>query len=89
MWEKDAWLDLLGRFVHVERPAKGSKAQGAMIFPRYHQWDTVLRLEAVAREEGAGHSYLVQHSAGSGKSNTIAWLAHRLSTPARRRHPGV
>ncbi len=80
VWQRDAWLDLLGRFVHVEKPAKGSKKPGDVIFPRYHQWDAVLRLEAAAREEGAGRSYLVQHSAGSGKSNTIAWLAHRLST---------
>jgi type I restriction enzyme R subunit len=80
VWEKDAWLDLLGRFVHVERPqAKGSKSSGAVIFPRFHQWDAVIKLSAHAREHGAGESYLVQHSAGSGKSNTIAWLAHRLS----------
>ncbi|MDP9480491.1 MAG: type I restriction endonuclease, partial [Actinomycetota bacterium] len=71
VWEKDAWLDLLGRFVHVERPAKGSKFSGAVIFPRYHQWDAVIKLSAHAREHGAGESYLVQHSAGSGKSNTI------------------
>ena len=51
-----------------------------MIFPRYHQWDAVVKLEAAARSGGAGHSYLVQHSAGSGKSNTIAWTSHRLST---------
>jgi len=80
VWQRDAWLDLLGRFVHVDRPVKGSRKPRQVIFPRYHQWDSVLRLEATAREEGAGHSYLVQHSAGSGKSNTIAWLAHRLST---------
>ncbi len=80
VWERDAWLDLLGRFVHVVKPAKGSKKRGDIIFPRFHQWDAVRRLEDAAREEGAGHSYLVQHSAGSGKSNTIAWLAHRLST---------
>ncbi len=80
VWRRDAWLDLLGRFVHVDKPAKGSKKPGLVIFPRYHQWDAVLRLEAAAEEEGAGQSYLVQHSAGSGKSNTIAWLAHRLST---------
>ncbi|HVL02874.1 MAG TPA: RNA-binding domain-containing protein, partial [Acidimicrobiales bacterium] len=80
VWQRDAWLDLLGRFVHVDKPAKGSKRAGQVIFPRYHQWDAVLRLEAAARDEGAGQSYLVQHSAGSGKSNTIAWLAHRLST---------
>jgi type I restriction enzyme R subunit len=80
VWERNAWLDLLGRFVHVDKPAKGSKKAVQIIFPRYHQWDAVLRLEATARDEGAGRSYLVQHSAGSGKSNTIAWLAHRLST---------
>ena len=53
----------------------------AVIFPRYHQWDAVLRARRPTRAtHGAGHDYLVQHSAGSGKSNTIAWLAHRLST---------
>lgn len=80
VWRRDAWLDLLGRFVHVERPAKGARRPGAVIFPRFHQWDCTRRLEAAARAEGPGHGYLVQHSAGSGKSNTIAWLAHRLST---------
>jgi type I restriction enzyme R subunit len=79
-WERHAWLDLLGRFVHVDKTSKGSKKRGDVIFPRYHQWDAVLALEGAAAEEGAGRSYLVQHSAGSGKSNTIAWLAHRLST---------
>lgn len=79
VWGRDAWLDLLGRFVHVEKAAKGSKASGSVIFPRFHQWDAVLSLSADARANGAGESYLVQHSAGSGKSNTIAWLAHRLS----------
>ena len=84
VWQRDAWLDLLARFVHVELPGGGSKAQrrkGAqVIFPRFHQWDAVVRLGADARERGAGEQYLVQHSAGSGKSNTIAWLAHRLSS---------
>ncbi len=50
------------------------------LFPRHHQWRAALRLTADAREHGAGSSYLVQHSAGSGKSNTIGWLAHRLSS---------
>jgi type I restriction enzyme R subunit len=80
VWEKEAWLDLLGRFVHVEKPARGSKSSGTVIFPRYHQWDAVLAMTSHARRHGAGESYLVQHSAGSGKSNTIAWLAHRLSS---------
>lgn len=79
VWERDAWCDLLARFVHVETAPKGSRAKPTVIFPRYHQWDAVLALEAAARQEGPGHHYLVQHSAGSGKSNTIAWLAHRLS----------
>src|SRR6266540_4646297 len=82
VWQRDAWLDLLGRFVHVDKPAKGrgAKGRGTVIFPRFHQWDCVRKVEAAARAEGPGSSYLVQHSAGSGKSNTIAWLAHRLST---------
>ncbi len=80
VWQRDAWLDLLARFVHVEQPAKGSKAAPVVIFPRLHQWDAVLALESHARTHGVGQKYLVQHSAGSGKSNTIAWLAHRLSS---------
>jgi type I restriction enzyme R subunit len=79
VWQRDAWLDILHRFVHVEPTKKGLQHTGAVIFPRLHQWDAVLRLAAHAGEHGAGHNYLVQHSAGSGKSNTIAWLAHRLS----------
>ena len=83
VWPRDAWLDILGRFIHIEPAAEGSTTaaklrQGSVIFPRFHQWDAVRRLEAAARDEGPGHPYLVQHSAGSGKSNTIAWLAHRL-----------
>ena len=82
LWARDAWLDILARFIHVI-PGEGATKQaklraGTVIFPRYHQWDAVRRLEATARAEGPGRSYLVQHSAGSGKSNTIAWLAHRL-----------
>ncbi len=80
VWARDAWMDLLARFIHVEPSPKGSRQPGLVIFPRYHQWDAVLTLEADARVHGPGEQYLVQHSAGSGKSNTIAWLAHRLST---------
>ena len=83
VWERDAWMDLLARFIHVERPTQGSaaakKSAETVIFPRYHQWDAVLKLEADAKANGAGQSYLIEHSAGSGKSNTIAWSAHRLS----------
>jgi type I restriction enzyme R subunit len=84
VWAEDAWLDILHRFIHVERPDKGSvvarRQAEKVIFPRYHQWDAVKKLEADAQANGAGRSYLIQHSAGSGKSNTIAWTAHRLST---------
>jgi type I restriction enzyme, R subunit len=84
VWAKDAWLDILHRFIHVDRPEKGSviarRAAETLIFPRFHQWDAVMKIEADAGANGAGHSYLIQHSAGSGKSNTIAWTAHRLST---------
>jgi type I restriction enzyme R subunit len=84
VWEREAWLDLLARFVHVARPERGSpaekQAKARIVFPRFHQWDAVRKLDADAREHGAGRSYLVEHSAGSGKSNSIAWLAHRLST---------
>jgi type I restriction enzyme R subunit len=84
VWQADAWLDILGRFVH--RQAREVTVNGRTrtafrwIFPRYHQWDAVLRLEEDARVNGAGKNYLIQHSAGSGKSNTIAWTAHRLAT---------
>ncbi len=84
VWQRDSWLDLLARFVHVVRPERGSpaekRAKARIIAPRFHQWDAVRTLEAHAREHGAGQNYLVEHSAGSGKSNSIAWLAHRLST---------
>ena len=84
VWARDAWLDILHRFIQVERPSKGSisarRAAEIVIFPRFHQWDAVLKLEADATANGAGQTYLIQHSAGSGKSNTIAWTAHRLST---------
>ncbi|MEJ5174765.1 DEAD/DEAH box helicase family protein, partial [Erwinia sp. MYb416] len=52
----------------------------SLIFPRYHQWDVVRQLIGAAQAEGTGHKYLIQHSAGSGKSNSIAWTAHQLST---------
>ncbi|MCJ0871523.1 type I restriction endonuclease subunit R [Streptomyces sp. AP-93] len=77
VWARDNWLDLLQRFVHQQ---KSKKTAGATtIFPRYHQWDVVKKLTAHAATHGAGQNYLVMASAGSGKSNTIGWLAHRLS----------
>ncbi|QOC92185.1 type I restriction endonuclease subunit R [Micromonospora craniellae] len=81
IWQRDNWLDLLERFVHLhqEKGADG-RTRKTLIFPRYHQWHAVKRLTAHAARHGAGHHYLVMASAGSGKSNTIAWLAHRLSS---------
>lgn len=82
VWAPDSWLDLLGSFVHVghvlDRAGRRT-GETFTVFPRYHQWDAVTRLLARARQDGPGHNKLIQHSAGSGKSNTIAWLAHRLS----------
>ncbi len=75
----DSLLDIIQRFVRVEYDAD-TKAMKKIIFPRYHQLDAVRKLVADAREKGAGQSYLIQHSAGSGKSNSIAWLAHHLQS---------
>lgn len=81
--ERHSFLDILARFMHlqVEEKRLGVKTvkRETMIFPRYHQLDCVRKLVAAARLEGPGANYLVQHSAGSGKSNSIAWLAHRLA----------
>ena len=88
VWQRDSLLDILGRFMHLQVEDKriltdtGIKkiTKETMVFPRYHQLDVVRRLVAHARQFGPGRNYLVQHSAGSGKSNSIAWLAHRLSS---------
>jgi type I restriction enzyme R subunit len=81
IWQRDNWLDLLERFVHLhkEKGAEG-RTRKTLIFPRYHQWHVVKKLTEHAARNGAGHNYLVMASAGSGKSNTIAWLGHRLSS---------
>lgn len=78
-------LAILGHFMHLqideEEDAIGRKSKKeTMMFPRYHQWDVVTKLVNAAIDEGAGQKYLIQHSAGSGKSNSIAWTAHQLST---------
>src|SRR5665648_900048 len=84
VWARDSLMDILARFLHLQADAKqlGGKTvrRETMIFPRYHQLDCVRTCEADAREQGAGRNYLIQHSAGSGKSNSIAWLAHRLAS---------
>ncbi len=92
LWDEvlqaDSLLEILQRFMHLEvKEQKVGTDKGVrtvrketMIFPRYHQLDSVRKLVAHARANGSGRNYLVQHSAGSGKSNSIAWLAHRLAS---------
>ena len=82
-WARDSVLDLVRQFIHeVEEEDENGRKTGRrfLIFPRYQQLDCVRRLVFDARRRGSGQRYLVQHSAGSGKSFTIAWLAHRPST---------
>ncbi|GAX61458.1 restriction endonuclease, type I, EcoRI, R subunit/Type III [Candidatus Scalindua japonica] len=81
----DNLLNILARYVHLQIEEKedweGRKSKvETMIFPRYHQWDVANKLIDAARTEGPGNKYLIQHSAGSGKSNSIAWTAHQLSS---------
>lgn len=82
--ERHSLLDIIARFIHlqVEEKKLGAKKvkRETMIFPRYHQLDCVRQLVSNSREKGVGTNYLIQHSAGSGKSNSIAWLAHRLAS---------
>jgi type I restriction enzyme R subunit len=89
LWERvlqrDAWLNVLGALMFVRHeestdPISGKKSKSSTIlFPRFHQWEVVTKLLAAAQTEGPGGRYLVQHSAGSGKTNSIAWTAHRLA----------
>lgn len=84
VWAKDSFMDIIGKFLHLsseEYEFDGvTKVKETMVFPRYHQLQIVRKLEQDAREHGAGKNYLIQHSAGSGKSNSIAWLSYRLSS---------
>ncbi len=92
LWDEvlqaDSLLEILQRFMHLEvkeqqvKIDKGLRTlrKETMIFPRYHQLDAVRKLVAHAKDTGAGRNYLIQHSAGSGKSNSIAWLSHRLAS---------
>ena len=83
--ERESILNILARYVHLEVKEKedhqGKKSKSeTLIFPRYHQLDVVRKLLADTKDKGAGNHYLIQHSAGSGKSNSIAWLSHQLSS---------
>ena len=85
---KDSLMELIGRFLHLSREERKIRTDSGfryitserMIFPRFHQRDAVRKLIAHTKTHGAGKNYLIQHSAGSGKSNTIAWLAHHLAS---------
>jgi len=83
VWEKDSWMEIIQRFIHID--TEEIKKDGitveedeTIIFPRYHQLECVRQLVTSAKEEGPGEDYLIQHSTGSGKSKSIAWLVHRL-----------
>ena len=87
--QRDSFLDVLGHFMFVEKKeekiddGKGGKkrvAKESMVFPRYHQLDAVRKLVSTAKTDGPSHNYLIQHSAGSGKTNSISWLSHRLAS---------
>ena len=89
LWEevlqRDSILNIIARYIHLEVKTKedhqGKKRKSeTLIFPRYHQLDVVRKLLADTKAKGAGNHYLIQHSAGSGKSNSIAWLSHQLSS---------
>jgi len=85
LWErvltKDVLFEILEKYMHLEFDKEHQKYyQGKMIFPRYHQLDVVTKLVLDVKQTGSGKNYLIEHSAGSGKSNSIAWLAYRLSS---------
>ncbi len=77
VWARESWLEILGRYLISQRDKK--KNIERIIFPRFHQLDVTRKLQAAVLAEGAGSKYLVQHSAGSGKTNSIAWTAHFLA----------
>ena len=77
VWARDSWLEILGRYLVTQRDKKNRIT--TVIFPRYHQLDVTRKLTRQVLAEGAGGRFLIQHSAGSGKTNSIAWAAHFLS----------
>lgn len=77
IWERESWLEILGRYMVAQRDEK--KQLKSVIFPRFHQLDATRKLRSAVLAEGPGQKYLIQHSAGSGKTNSIAWAAHLLA----------
>ena len=86
VWERDSWLDIVHRFIHLQiketRDHKTGKTitRETLIFPRYHQLKATRKLITNTKDKGAGNNYLIQHSAGSGKTNTISWTTHQLAS---------
>jgi type I restriction enzyme R subunit len=89
LWERvlqrEAWLNILGRLMYIKHesstdPISGKTVKSSSLrFPRFHQWEAVTELTAAVTAEGVGKRYLIQHSAGSGKTDSIAWTAHRMA----------
>lgn len=77
VWERESWLEIIGRYLIARKNDK--KQIDQIIFPRYHQLDVTRKLQSAVLSEGPGSKYLIQHSAGSGKTNSIAWTAHFLA----------
>ena len=77
IWSRDSWMEILGRYVVTQRDKK--KQISKIIFPRFHQLDATRKLRSAVLADGPGSRYLIQHSAGSGKTNSIAWSAHFLA----------
>jgi len=86
VWQRDSWLDIIHRFIHVQveeirDPTTGRKTKKeTLIFPRYHQLVSTRKMLDSTKENGVGKNYLIQHSAGSGKTNTISWTAHQIAS---------
>lgn len=102
LWEevlqRDSLLDILHRFISytkvkeevlTKRGTVSTVTRERMLFPRYHQYDVVRKVLADVRQRGAGSNYLIQHSAGSGKSNSIAWIAYRLASLHNEQNEGL
>lgn len=84
LWEQvllaDSLMDILQKFISLQKDKDGNTDKDKMIFPRFHQLDVVRKLVADVRQNGSGKNYLIQHSAGSGKSNSIAWTVYRMAS---------
>ena len=87
IWQRDSWLEIIGRYMVAEKDKK--KKIERIIFPRFHQLDATRKLQAAVLKDGPGGKYLIQHSAGSGKTNSIAWLAHFLADLHNEKHQKV